>query len=133
MGREAGRIFLVCDDLMFSAGVREAAAAEGAALEIIDSEEKFEEALERLRPTLFLADLHHRRLGGEEAGELVRKLRADEQTRDAFAVAWGKHTEPGLLRSAGRAGFDRVMPRSLFVEEMPEIVRRAAARTRASA
>ena len=70
---------------MFSAGVREAAAAEGAALEIIDSEEKFEEALERLRPTLFLADLHHRRLGGEEAGELVRKLR-------------GGRTDQGRLR-----------------------------------
>ena len=131
--REAERIFVVCDDLMFSAGIREAAASLGAALEFIDSEEKFGEALEEFRPALLMADLHHQRLGGEKAGELVRKLKADERAGDARAVAWGRHTEPELLKSAGRAGFDRVMPRSLFVKEMPGIIRRAASRIQAGA
>ena len=131
--RESRRIFVVCDDLMFSAGIREAATSLGAALEFIDSEEKFGEALEEFRPALLMADLHHQRLGGEKAGELVRKLKADERAGDARAVAWGRHTELELLKSAGRAGFDRVMPRSLFVKEMPGIIRRAASRIQAGA
>ncbi len=127
MTKEARRIFVVCADLMFSAGIREAGASRGVTLEFIDSKEKFQEALAHFRAPLLLADLHHHALGGDRAGELVAALRASEKNARTYAVAWGKHTEPGLLRSAERAGFDKAMPRSLFVREMPELVRRAAA------
>ncbi len=130
---EAGRVFVACSDLMFSAGIREEGASLGVALVFIDSQEKFDEALEIFRPVLLMSDLHHHKLGGERAGALVKKLKAGEKTKDADAVAWGKHTEPELLKSARRWGFDRVMPRSLFVKEMPDIVRRAARRAQAIA
>ena len=94
----------------------------------MDSLEKFEAALEGFRAALFLLDLHHHALGGEKAGELLGKLRRSAAGREVFSVAWGRHTEPELLKSAGRAGFDRSIPRSLFVEELPDLVRRAAAR-----
>ena len=128
MTKEAARIFVVCSDLMFSAGIRETGISRGVTLEFIDSEEKFEESLEKFRAALFMFDLHHRKLGGERAGKLVKKLKASQKNKDAFTIAWGKHTEPELLKSATRAGFDKVVPRSLFVKEMPEFIQQAANR-----
>jgi len=127
---EAQRIFVVCSDLMFSASIREAGASQGAVLEFIGSVEKFNEALEHFQATLFLADLHHPKMGGEEACGLIRKVRASTKNKNAYAIAFGKHTEPEILKAAEEAGFDKAMPRSLFVREMPEIVRRAASRIR---
>ena len=128
MTEEAKRIFVVCSDLMFSGGIRAEGSSQGIVLEFIDSEERFYQALESFRAVLFMTDLHHHELGGERAGELVKKLKASEKNKDAYTIAWGKHTEPELLKSAAQAGFDRVIPRSLFVKEMPDLIRRAASR-----
>ena len=130
MVEEAQRIFVVCTDLMFSARIREAGTSPGAVFEFIGSEEKFDMAVENFNAVLFLCDLHPPTLGGEAAGELIKKLRASKRGKGAYAIAFGKHTEPDLLKAADKAGFDKVMPRSLFVKEMPEIVRRAASRIR---
>ncbi|MYA95147.1 MAG: hypothetical protein F4X91_01890 [Nitrospinae bacterium] len=132
MTEEAKRIFVVCSDLIFSGGIRAEGSSQGIALEFIDSEEKFDEALEKFHAALFMTDLHHHKLGGEKAGELVKKLKTSEKNKDAYTIAWGKHTEPELLKSATRAGFDKVVPRSLFVKEMPEYIRQAASRTQMS-
>ena len=133
MIEEAKRIFVVCSDLMFSAGIREAGISQGISLEFIDSEVEFGEALAKFQPVLFLSDLHHHTLGGEKSGELLKMLKSNQKNKDVYSIAWGKHTEPDLLKSATRAGFDRVMPRSLFVKEMPDLIRRAASRIQKSA
>lgn len=125
------RIFVVCSDLMFSARIREAGSAQSSLFEFISSPEQFDEALSNFRTDLLLVDLHHPTLGGPAAEELIQKLRADPRNKGAYAMAWGAHTETGMLNSAERAGFDKVKPRSSFVKEMPEVVRRAASRIRA--
>lgn len=132
MAGENKRVFVVCSDLMFSGGIREVGISEGIVLEFIDSEEKFEEALKKYRATLFMSDLHHHKLGGERAGKLVKKLKASPKNKDVYTIAWGKHTEPELLKSATQDGFDKVVPRSLFVKEMPEYIRQAASRIQMS-
>ena len=133
MTEETKRVFVVCSDLMFSGGIRAEGSSQGIVLEFIDSEERFYQALESFRAVLFMSDLHHHKLGGERAGELVKKLKASEKNKDAYTIAWGKHTEPELLKSATRAGFNKVVPRSLFVKEMPEYIRQAASRIQMSA
>ncbi len=130
MAEEARRIFVACSDLFFSAKIREAGASPGAVFEFINTPEAFEAALQSFQAVLFLADLHHPKLGGEAANELVKKLRASPKNKGAYAMAWGAHTQPEMLKGAERAGFDKVMPRSAFVKEMPEIVRRAVSRIR---
>lgn len=132
MKEETKRVFVICSDLMFSAGIREAGISQEVTLEFIETEDKFDEALEKYRAALFMSDLHHHKLGGERAGNLVKKLKASPKNQDAFTIAWGKHTEPELLKSATRAGFDKVVPRSLFVKEMPEYIRQAASRNQSS-
>lgn len=133
MAEEAQRIFVVCNDLMFSASIREAGQSPGAVLEFIGSAEKFDEALNHFQAVLFLLDLHHPKMGGAASSDLIKKLRSSPRNKGAYAIAWGKHTEPELLKNAEKAGFDKAMPRSAFVKEMPEIVRRAVSRIRTSA
>lgn len=130
MAEDPGRIFVVCSDMMFSAKIREAGASPGAVFEFIGGEEQFDRALEGFKAVLLLVDLHHPKLGGEAAGGLVKKLRASPKNKGAYAMAWGAHTEPVMLRAAEKAGFDKALPRSAFVREMPDIVRRAASRIR---
>lgn len=130
MAKEAQRIFVICADLFFSGSIREAGASQGSVFEFFSSAEKFEQAIDNFQAVLFLADLHHPKLGGETAYELVKKLKAHPVNRNAYAIAWGAHTEPGLLKGAEKAGFDKAMPRSSFVREMPAIVQRAASRIR---
>ncbi|MEK6711240.1 MAG: hypothetical protein AABZ64_11760 [Nitrospinota bacterium] len=130
MAEEPKRILVVCSDLMFNAKIREAGLAPGAALEFVGTPEKYDEALQNFRIVLLLVDLHHPALGGAAAHELVRKLRGSPKNKGAYAMAWGAHTEADLLKGAERAGFDKVLARSAFVREMPEIVRRAVSRIR---
>ena len=130
MAEEAQRIFVVCTDLMFSARIREAGASSGAVFEFIGSAEKFDMAADNFNAVLFLMDLHHPKLGGDEAGELIRKLRTSPRNKGVYAIAFSRHDQPELLKNAEAAGFDKAMLRSLFVREMPEIVRRAASRIR---
>ncbi len=118
---------------MFSASIREAGQSPGAVLEFIGSAEEFDDALSHFQAVLFLLDLHHPKLGGEASHDLVKKLRASPKNKGAYAMAWGRHTEPGMLKGAEKAGFDKAMARSAFVKQMPEIVQRAVRRIRASA
>jgi hypothetical protein len=39
-------------------------------------------------------------------------------------LAFGRHTEPQMLRSAREAGCAEVVPRSTLVDEMPALVQR---------
>lgn len=130
MAEEPRRILVVCSDLMFSAKIREAGLSPGAALAFAGTPEQYDEALQNFRIVLLLVDLHHPALGGAAASDLVRKLRANPKNKGAYAMAWGAHTEVDLLKGAERAGFDKVLARSAFVREMPEIVRRAVSRIR---
>ena len=130
MVEEPRRILVVCSDLMFSAKIREAGLSPGAALEFVGTPEKYDEALQNFRVVLLLVDLHHQTLGGAASHDLVKKLRASAKNKGAYAMAWGAHTEVDLLKGAERAGFDKVLARSSFVREMPEIVRRAVSRIR---
>jgi len=130
VAEEPRRILVVCSDLIFSAKIREAGLSPGAALEFAGTPEQYDAALQNFRIVLLLVDLHHPALGGAAAHDLVRKLRASPKNKGAYAMAWGAHTEVDLLKGAERAGFDKVLARSAFVREMPEIVRRAVSRIR---
>lgn len=68
---------------------------------------------------LVLVDLH-------APGALAAIGEVRERAPGAAVVAFGSHVETAALRAAREAGADRVMARSAFVRELPEIVREAA-------
>ena len=123
-GDEAGvsdlttTILAVIPDLMFQSRVREQAQALGFEVATADTMDEAIQALERL-PGLLVLDLHA--MGIDTAA-----LAADAKARAVPVLAFGRHTETGVLRAAREAGCDAVVVRSTFVEELPQLLRQLA-------
>ncbi len=111
-------ILVVIPDLMFQSRVREHAQALDFEITSADTMDEAMEALER-SPALLVLDLHA--MGLDTAA-----LAADAKAREVSVLAFGRHTETGVLKAAREAGCDAVVVRSTFVEELPQLLRELA-------
>jgi CheY-like chemotaxis protein len=109
------RIVALVPDLMFASRIAETLRPAGYAVDFVDDVAALKSALEP-RPSLALLDLH----AGASAEEVVNQCRQ----QDVPVIAFGRHTEPALLREARQAGCVEVVARSTFVEEMQDLVGR---------
>ena len=107
-------IALVVSDLMFQSRIAAAAERLGLTVRIETTSE-----LTDGDAAAVIVDLHE---AGIDPLETIRSAHA----AGARVLAFGRHTEPGLLRSARDAGAEIVVPRSQLVEELPELLRRLA-------
>jgi DNA-binding NarL/FixJ family response regulator len=101
-------------DLMFQPRIEAAARALGFATAVADSPVTARAALAR-RPALVIVDLH------ATAFEPETVIRA-AQAVGAPVLAFGRHTEPGILRAARRWGAALAVPRSELVERLPDLI-----------
>ena len=108
----APTIVAVITDLMFQSRLQEQARALGYQVVVAETPEAIREALGDA--ALVVLDLH--------AGVDWQRAVALAKERAVPVLAFGRHTEAQLLRSAREAGCDRVVPRSTFVEELPRLV-----------
>jgi DNA-binding NarL/FixJ family response regulator len=108
-------LVIAVSDLMFQSRIRAAAAAVGADWQIADDAPAVMAALEAADAVII--DLHDRAF---EAMEALAAARA----AGARVLAFGRHTEPALLRSAREAGAEIVVPRSQLVQELPLLIER---------
>lgn len=116
---ETAAVALVAD-LMFASRVRGAAAAIGVEAKTVSRADALVEETRRLRPRLVLLDLEAR---GVDVPALVARLREDPDTAGVPIIAFGSHVNREALQGARRAGVDRVLARSAFVRELPELLR----------
>jgi DNA-binding NarL/FixJ family response regulator len=111
----SGTVLVVVSDLMFQARIVDALRELGADARVIGGEDPLEAAITDGVATAVI-DLHERSVDGLTA---VRAA----QAAGVRVLAFGRHTEPGLLRAARDAGAASVVPRSQLVEELPELLR----------
>jgi CheY-like chemotaxis protein len=64
-------------------------------------------------------DLHNQKI---DPVALARELKADEELRRIKLLGFFSHVQTELQRNAVEAGFDRVIPRSVFARDLPEIL-----------
>lgn len=135
------RIIALTADLMFASNIEATLRRNGYEVTTVEDDPSLQHALRSGDAGLVILDLH----AGVEAEDVVkasataRGERADRSatTTDAAqepqsaatahgvpVLAFGRHTEPALLRAAREAGCVEVVPRSTFVEEMPALVAR---------
>ena len=107
-------IIVVVTDLMFQSRVQEEAQSLGYEVIVADSTDAASEAI-ATGPSLVILDLHATSIDWQ-----ATVTRAKEQ--GVPVLAFGRHTEAQLLRSARKAGCARVVPRSTFVEELPQLI-----------
>ena len=104
-------VIVVVDDMFFASKIRATAEALGVEVSFPRSKEA---VVEKARDAeLILVDLHNQKI---DAVELAQQLSGVK------LIGFFSHVETELRRRALEAGFDQVIPRSVFARDLPEIL-----------
>jgi CheY-like chemotaxis protein len=114
-----GRVLALVDDLLFVSKIAETARHVGVEVRTVGTGAGLVAEAQAGSPALVIADLNAR--GG--AIEAVGALRAAGCT--APVVGFLSHVQVDLAAKAQAAGFDQVLPRSKFTQQLAEILERA--------
>jgi PleD family two-component response regulator len=112
-------VISVVDDMFFASKIRAVAEAVGAEISSPRSQEAIVSKARATKPRLILIDLHHQRI---DPIALARELKSDEELRSINILGFFSHVETELQTNAMAAGFDRVIPRSVFARDLPKIL-----------
>src|SRR5215210_2603892 len=113
------RVLAAVEDLLFRSKISETADALGVEARFPRTRERLLKALRESPPDLLVLDLNSMRF---EPLELLRTLRSDEIARQTPTVGFLSHVQGDLAVAAKEAGCDRVMARSAFTRDLPEIL-----------
>ena len=113
-------IIAVVDDLFFASKIRGTAEELGVTARFARNIDAMLETARRDQPSLIICDLHSQKV---DPMDLARQLKADEQLRSIPLLGFFSHVQTELQRLAKRAGFDQVIPRSSFTNNLAEIIK----------
>ena len=110
-------IIALVDDMFFASKVRATAEALGVNISFPRSKEALLEKLASNPPDLIIADLHNQRMDVIELGKALKT-----QNKAVPLLGFFSHVEVELQREALSAGFDQVIPRSVFARDLAQIL-----------
>ena len=116
-------ILAVVEDLIFLSRIQQTAKLIGVPVEVVDPRRLQERATEAGVRAVIL-DLNHR---SGNAVEALRALKADLSASHLHVVGFVSHVQSDLIEAARAAGCDRVLARSAFTAELPELLKSLAA------
>ena len=117
---ESKKVLAVLEDLFFTVKINEAAKRAGLPITFVKSEHDVLEQA-KIQPALIIMDINFQ---GIDPLNLIRKLKADEQTKRINLIGYLSHVQGELKLQAQEAGCDMVMPRSAFSQNLPQILKR---------
>ena len=113
------RVLAAVEDLLFKSKILETADALGVRTAFPRSPKKFVDEARGSAPVLLILDLNSARF---EPLKLLRELKSDEATKSVPIVGFLSHVQKDLAVAAREFGCDRVMARSAFTRDLPEIL-----------
>ena len=113
-------VIAALEDLFFASKIRGAGEQAGAEIVFVKNGDRLFEEVEKRGPDLVVLDLQAASLDPVAA---VEKLKAAETTRAVRVVGFYSHVETELQQRAKAAGFDQVLPRSVFSQRLGGIIR----------
>ena len=113
------RILAVVDDMFFASKIRATAEAVGVEVSFLRSTEALLRKAREAKPDLILVDLHNQRLNPVELGV---ELKSDDSLNEIPLLGFFSHVDTELQRSALGAGYNKVLPRSLFSRDLAGIL-----------
>jgi CheY-like chemotaxis protein len=113
------RILGAVEDLLFKSKISETASQLGIEAAFPRSPNKLLDALRESPPDLLVLDLNSARF---EPLALLRDVKTDEALREVSTVGFLSHVQKDLAVAAREAGCDRVIARSAFTRDLPEIL-----------
>ena len=106
-------------DLFFATKIADAAKRVGVKMEFVKEPEKpLQEAA--ASPSVVILDLNNT---GMNPVDLVRKLKANPAAQSIQIIAYLSHVQTDLMREAQKAGCDLVLPRSVFSQQLDDLLR----------
>jgi CheY-like chemotaxis protein len=112
-------VIAIVDDLFFASKIRGTAEALGVTVSFPRHADGVREVIQRNSPAVIICDLHSEKF---DVLSLARTLKADDATRSVPLLGFFSHVQTELQSAAEAAGFDRVMPRSLFTKNLAAIL-----------
>src|ERR1041384_1374576 len=112
-------IIAVVDDMFLPAKIRAVAEAVGVEISFPRSKEVLIQKARETKPRLIVVDLHNQKF---DSNALAAELKSDEQLRGIRILGFFSHVQTELQRNAMAAGFDQVIPRSVFARDLPKIL-----------
>ena len=113
------RIVAIVDDMFFASKIRATAEALGVEISFPRTRESALEKITQSQPQLVVADLHNSRF---DLVEFSSELKANPETQSIPLLGFFSHVEAELQRKATGAGFDQVVPRSVFARDLASIL-----------
>jgi DNA-binding NarL/FixJ family response regulator len=108
-------IIAVVDDMFFAAKIRAVAEAVGVEISFPRDLQALIQKTRETKPRLIIVDLHNQKI---DSNELARELKSD----GVRLLGFFSHVQTELQRNAMAAGFDQVIPRSVFARDLPTIL-----------
>jgi CheY-like chemotaxis protein len=112
-------VIAVVDDLFFASKIRGTAETLGITVSFPRHADGMKEVVQRNPSALIVCDLNSEKF---DPMALARTLKSDASTRDIPLIGFCSHVQTELQTAAQQAGFDRVMPRSLFTRDLAAIL-----------
>lgn len=109
----------VVDDMFFISKIRETGKALGMIVNFPRNLDGLRAILAEDVPQLILVDLHHQKI---DAVQLALELKANEAIQHVPLLGFFSHVQTDLQRQAVQAGFDEVLPRSIFFRDLAKIL-----------
>ena len=116
---EGKTVFALTADLNSSVKIAEASKARGARCVAVRSPAELPAKLAASAPDLVVVDLQ---LGGFDPAAVVLQVRGSNARTPV--IAFGRHTEPAVLRAARQGGCTEVLVRSDFFPKVGEVIGR---------
>ncbi|MGH7573557.1 MAG: hypothetical protein ACREM1_00260 [Longimicrobiales bacterium] len=110
---------LALTDLLFGARIRAAAQTANVDVIVLRTPAALVAAAVERAPRRILIDLDAR---GHDPVDVIRSLKDDARTSEVDVVAFVSHVREDAIRAARDAGADRVLARSAFVRQLPDLV-----------
>jgi PleD family two-component response regulator len=113
------RVLAAVEDLLFKSKVSETASTLGIEASFPRNPKRLLESLRESPPDLLVLDLNSARF---EPLALLKSVKSDEATRDVPTVGFLSHVQKDLAVAAREAGCDRIVARSAFTRDLPQIL-----------
>ena len=113
------RVLGAVEDLLFRSKISETANTLGVEAHFPRSREKLVERIYESPLDLLVLDLNSARF---KPLELLEQLKSDDISRGVPVVGFLSHVQKDLAVAARESGCDRVMARSAFTRDLPEIL-----------
>jgi len=113
------RIIALVDDMFFASKIRATAEALGVDISFPRTRELALEKLQEKQPDRIVVDLHNQRF---DPIQFAVEMKASEKVRAIPLLGFFSHVEVELQRQATTAGFDTVVPRSVFARDLASIL-----------